>query len=103
VDDRPGAAGRAAALVALGVVLLTAGAIDHLVCAPRAALCHLALGRAGQPLGPGVPGGCSRYAGAESLAGWLIAGGALALASAVALLLTDSRTRRDRDPASGPR
>jgi hypothetical protein len=95
------AAVKAAGAGALGIVLLILGTIDHVIAAEKAAICNSGLGQLGQAFDQSAAQGCTLYTGMESLTGWLVAGGVLALLSAAALLMTGSR--KPASPAGGTR
>ena len=67
------------AAVALGVVLLIAGVIDHQVVASKSALCQSGLGQLGQALDDTVAHDCGLVTALESAVGWFLAVGVLAL------------------------
>src|ERR1700722_7111894 len=67
------------AALALGVVLLIAGVIDHQVVASKSALCQSGLGQLGQALDDTVAHDCGLVTALESAVGWFLAVGVLAL------------------------
>jgi len=74
------------AAVALGVVLLIAGVIDHQVVASKSALCQSGLGQLGQALDDTVAHDCGLVTALESAVGWFLAVGVLALILGVVVL-----------------
>jgi uncharacterized membrane protein HdeD (DUF308 family) len=82
--------GTGIAALALGVVLLIAGVIDHQVVASKSALCQSGLGQIGQALDDTVAHDCGLVTDLESAVAWLLAVGVLALILG-AVLLYNSR------------
>jgi hypothetical protein len=75
-----------AAILVLGVVSLIAGTVDHLVAAPKAALCQSGIGQIGQIFDNTVARDCGLVTGFEAAVGWLLAAGALGVLTGVVLL-----------------
>ncbi len=74
------------AAIAAGAVLLVAGLVDHVLAAPKAALCQSGLGQVAQGLDGTVAHDCGLVTAAESAVGWLLAAGVLAAVLGAALL-----------------
>jgi hypothetical protein len=77
--------------VALGVVLIVAGIVDHLFAASKAALCQSDIGQIGQVLDNTVAHDCGLVTAIESAVGWLLVVGVLAAVLGAAVLY-NSRT-----------
>ena len=75
-----------AAVLVLGVVLLIAGIVDHLVAAPKAALCQSGIGQIGQIFDNTVAHDCGLVIGFEAAVGWLLAAGILGVLTGGVLL-----------------
>jgi uncharacterized membrane protein HdeD (DUF308 family) len=86
------------ALVA-GVVLLAGGIVDHVLAAPKAALCDSGIGQVGQALDNTVAHDCGLVTALESAVGWLIVVGVLALLLGIAVLVNSRLTRVTPSPA----
>jgi hypothetical protein len=86
------------ALVA-GVVLLAGGIVDHLLAAPKAALCDSGLGQLGQAFDTTVAHDCGLVTALESAVGWLIVVGILAALLGIAVLFSSRQAQR---PAAAP-
>jgi hypothetical protein len=84
--------------LALGVILLIAGIIDHEIVAPKSALCQSGIGQIGQALDDTVAHDCGLVTTLESAVGWLLAIGALALILG-AVILYNSRSAPQPAPA----
>jgi hypothetical protein len=89
------------AALALGVVLLIAGVIDHQVVASKSALCQSGLGQIGQALDDTVAHDCGLVTALESAVGWFLAVGVLALILG-AVVLYNSRPAPQPAPARLP-
>lgn len=68
-----------AAVLVLGVVLLVAAIVDHMVAAQKAALCQSGIGQIGQIIDNTVAHDCGLATGFEAAVGWLLAAGILAV------------------------
>ena len=90
------------AAVALGVVLLIAGVIDHQVVASKSALCQSGLGQLGQALDDTVAHDCGLVTALESAVGWFLAVGVLALILGAVVLYHSRPVPYQPPPASRP-
>jgi hypothetical protein len=84
-------------ILVLGVVLLAAAVVDHMIAAPKAALCQSGVGQIGQIFDNTVAHDCGLVTGFEAAVGWLLATGILA-AILGGVLLYDVTARRGSAP-----
>jgi hypothetical protein len=78
----------------LGVVLFTAGIVDHEIIAPKNALCQSPVGQIGQAFDNTVQHDCGLVTTLESLVGWLLALGILGALLGVIVLYRSGQAPR---------
>jgi hypothetical protein len=80
-----------AVALAVGVVLVIAGIVDHEFAAPKAALCQSGIGQLAQGFDTTVAHDCGLVTALEAAEGWLLVAGVLTLVFGAAVLY-NSRT-----------
>jgi hypothetical protein len=86
--------------LAAGVVLFLAGIADHLVAAPKAALCQSGIGQIGQAVDSTVAHDCGLVTALESAVGWLLVVGVLAAVFGAAVLYNSRAVIQPAAPAA---
>jgi hypothetical protein len=85
-----------AVALALAIVLLIAGIVDHLFAAPRAALCQSGIGQLAQGFDATVAHDCGLVTALESAVGWLVVAGVVAAVFGAAVLYNSRTVDRPR-------
>jgi hypothetical protein len=88
-----------AAALSLGVVLFIAGIVDHLLAAPKAALCQSGIGQLAQGFDTTVAHDCGLVTALEAAVGWLLVAGVFAVVFGAAVLHNSRTVIRAAVPA----
>ena len=89
-----------AVALSLGVVLFVAGIVDHVLAAPKAALCQSGLGQIAQGFDTTVAHDCGLVTGLEAAVGWLLVAGVFAAVFGAAVLYNSRTAIRTAAPAA---